>query len=184
MDKSKKYGINTRAIHTHKKFQLPTGDVMPPLHMSTTFENTKPGESEYFYGRMNNPTREIFERTMASLEGVDDHEKLHGFAMASGMACVTMIAELIKPGENVVITDEVYGGTTRFFTQIATKRGIEVNFCNFNDTNKLKSLINENTKLVWIESPSNPNINLYDMSSIAKIVHEKNSLLVFNNVGS
>ena len=184
MNKSKKYGINTRAIHTHKKFKLPTGDVMPPLHMSTTFENTKPGESEYFYGRMNNPTREIFERTMASLEGVDDHEKLHGFAMASGMACVTMIAELIKPGENVVITDEVYGGTTRFFTQIATKRGIEVNFCNFNDTNKLKSLINENTKLVWIESPSNPNINLYDMSSIAKIVHEKDSLLVADSTFS
>ena len=104
--------------------------------------------------------------------------------MASGMACVTMIAELIKPGENVVITDEVYGGTTRFFTQIATKRGIEVNFCNFNDTNKLKSLINENTKLVWIESPSNPNINLYDMSSIAKIVHEKNSLLVADSTFS
>ena len=184
MDKSKKYGINTRAIHTQKKFQLPTGDVMPPLHMSTTFENTKPGESEYFYGRMNNPTREIFERTMASLEGVDDHEKLHGFAMASGMACVTMIAELIKPGENVVITDEVYGGTTRFFTKIATKRGIEVDFCNFNDTDKLKSLINENTKLVWIESPSNPNINLYDMSSIAKIVHEKDSLLVADSTFS
>ena len=184
MDKSKKYGINTRAIHTHKKFQLPTGDVMPPLHMSTTFENIKPGESEYSYGRINNPTREIFERTMASLEGVDDHEKLHGFAMASGMACVTMIAELIKPGENVVITDEVYGGTTRFFTKIATKRGIEVDFCNFNDTDKLKSLINENTKLVWIESPSNPNINLYDMSSIAKIVHEKNSLLVADSTFS
>ena len=184
MDKSKKYGINTRAIHTHKKFQLPTGDVMPPLHMSTTFENIKPGESEYSYGRINNPTREIFERTMASLEGVDDHEKLHGFAMASGMACVTMIAELIKPGENVVITDEVYGGTTRFFTKIATKRGIEVDFCNFNDTDKLKSLINENTKLVWIESPSNPNINLYDMSSIAKIVHEKDSLLVADSTFS
>ena len=93
MGESKKYGINTRAIHTQKKFKLPTGDVMPPIHMSTTYENSEPGESEYFYGRMNNPTREIFERTMASLEGVDDHETLHGFAMASGMACVTMIAE-------------------------------------------------------------------------------------------
>lgn len=184
MGESKKYGINTRAIHTQKKFKLPTGDVMPPIHMSTTYENSEPGESEYFYGRMNNPTREIFERTMASLEGVDDHETLHGFAMASGMACVTMIAELVKPGENVLITEEVYGGTTRFFTQIATKRGIEVNFCNFNETEKLESLINENTKLVWIESPSNPNINLYDMSSIAKIVHDKGSLLVADSTFS
>ena len=184
MGESKKYGINTRAIHTQKKFKLPTGDVMPPIHMSTTYENSEPGESEYFYGRMNNPTREIFERTMASLEGIDDHETLHGFAMASGMACVTMIAELVKPGENVLITQEVYGGTTRFFTQIATKRGIEVNFCNFNETEKLESLINENTKLVWIESPSNPNINLYDMSSIAKIVHDKGSLLVADSTFS
>ena len=184
MGESKKYGINTRAIHTQKKFKLPTGDVMPPIHMSTTYENSEPGESEYFYGRMNNPTREIFERTMASLEGVDDHETLHGFAMASGMACVTMIAELVKPGENVLITEEVYGGTTRFFTQIATKRGIEVNFCNFNETEKLESLIDENTKLVWIESPSNPNINLYDMSSIAKIVHDKGSLLVADSTFS
>ena len=184
MGESKKYGINTRAIHTQKKFKLPTGDVMPPIHMSTTYENSEPGESEYFYGRMNNPTREIFERTMASLEGIDDHETLHGFAMASGMACVTMIAELVKPGENVLITEEVYGGTTRFFTQIATKRGIEVNFCNFNEIEKLESLINENTKLVWIESPSNPNINLYDMSSISKIVHDKNSLLVADSTFS
>ena len=184
MGESKKYGINTRAIHTQKKFKLPTGDVMPPIHMSTTYENSEPGESEYFYGRMNNPTREIFERTMASLEGIDDHETLHGFAMASGMACVTMIAELVKPGENVLITEEVYGGTTRFFTQIATKRGIEVNFCNFNDIEKLESLINENTKLVWIESPSNPNINLYDMSSISKIVHNKDSLLVADSTFS
>jgi Cystathionine beta-lyases/cystathionine gamma-synthases len=119
MADSKKYGINTRAIHTQKKFELPTGDVMPPLHMSTTFENTEPGESEYFYGRMGNPTREIFERTIASLEGIEDYENMHGFAMASGMAAVTMIAELIEPGENVVITDEVYGGTTRFFSKIA-----------------------------------------------------------------
>ena len=184
MADSKKYGINTRAIHTQKKFELPTGDVMPPLHMSTTFENSKPGESEYFYGRMGNPTREIFERTIASLEGIEDYENMHGFAMASGMAAVTMIAELIEPGENVVITDEVYGGTTRFFSKIAPKRGIEVNFCNFYDTDKLESLINEKTKLVWIESPSNPNINLYDISSIAEIVHRNNSILVADSTFS
>ena len=89
--------------------------------------------------------------------------------MASGMAAVTMIAELIKPGENIVITKEVYGGTTRFFSEIAPKRGIEVYFCDFYDTDKLNSLINDKTKLVWIESPSNPNINLYDFSKIADI---------------
>ena len=69
MGKSKKYGMNTKAIHTEKKVKLPTGDVMPPIHLSTTYENIQPGEYEYFYGRSGNPTRELFERTMASLEG-------------------------------------------------------------------------------------------------------------------
>ena len=184
MAESKKYGMNTRAIHTEKKFELPTGDVMPPIHMSTTYTHDEPGESEYSYGRINNPTREIFERTMASLEGIEDFEKLHAFAMASGMAAVTLIAELIKPGENIVITKEVYGGTTRFFSEIAPKRGIEVYFCDFYDTEKLNSLINDKTKLVWIESPSNPNINLYDFSKIAEIVHNKKSLLVADSTFS
>ena len=114
MGKSKKYGMNTKAIHTEKRVKLPTGDVMPPIHLSTTYENSQPGEYEYFYGRSGNPTRELFERTMASLEGIENFEEMHSFAMASGMAAVTLIGELVKPNENVVITKDVYGGTTRF----------------------------------------------------------------------
>src|SRR6056300_401877 len=157
MGKSKNYGMNTKAIHTEKRVKLPTGDVMPPIHLSTTFENSQPGEYEYFYGRSGNPTRELFERTMASLEGVED---------------------FVKPGENVVITKDVYGGTTRFFSQVMTKRGIEVNFCDLYDEEKLNSLINEKTKLVWFESPSNPKINIFDISKYAEIVHKSNAYLV------
>ena len=167
MGESKKYGINTRAIHTQKKFKLPTGDVMPPIHMSTTYENLEPGESEYFYGRVNNPTREIFERTISSLEGNENYEEIPGLAMASGMASVALIAELIKPDENVVITKDVYGGTTNFFATIARKRGLEVHFCDMYDIEKLETLINKKTKLVWIESPSNPNMNIYDLKKIS-----------------
>ena len=126
MGKSKKYGMHTRAIHTEKRVELPTGDVMPPIHLSTTYESSQPGEYEYFYGRSGNPTREHFERTMASLEGVENHEEMHSFAMASGMAAVTLIGELAKPGDHVVITKDVYGGTTDFFSTIATKRGVKV----------------------------------------------------------
>ncbi|MDA7572544.1 PLP-dependent aspartate aminotransferase family protein [bacterium] len=178
MGTSKKYGMNTKAIHTKKRVELPTGDVMPPIHLSTTFENTQPGEYEYFYGRSGNPTRELFERTMASLEGVEDFESMHSFGMASGMAAVTLIGELVEPGENVVITRDVYGGTTRFFSQVMTKRGIEVNFCDLYDEEKLTSLINEKTKLVWFESPSNPRINIFDISKYAEIVHKSNAYLV------
>ena len=178
MGKSKKYGMNTKAIHTEKKVKLPTGDVMPPIHLSTTYENSQPGEYEYFYGRSGNPTRELFERTMASLEGVENFEEMHSFAMASGMAAVTLIGELVKPGENVVITKDVYGGTTRFFSEIMTKRGIEVNFCDLSDEAKLNSLINENTKLVWFESPSNPAIRIFDIEKYAQIVHKVGAYLV------
>lgn len=178
MSNSKKYGMNTKAIHTQKRVKLPTGDVMPPIHLSTTFENSQPGEYEYFYGRSGNPTRELFERTMASLEGVEDFESMHSFGMASGMAAVTLIGELVEPGENVVITRDVYGGTTRFFSQVMTKRGIEVNFCDLYDEEKLNSLINEKTKLVWFESPSNPRINIFDIAKYADIVHKSNAYLV------
>ena len=178
MSNSKKYGMNTKAIHTEKRVKLPTGDVMPPIHLSTTFENSQPGEYEYFYGRSGNPTRELFERTMASLEGVEDFESMHSFGMASGMAAVTLIGELVEPGENVVITKDVYGGTTRFFSQVMTKRGIEVNFCDLYDEEKLSSLINEKTKLVWFESPSNPRINIFDIAKYADIVHKSNAYLV------
>ena len=179
MGKSKKYGMHTRAIHTEKRVELPTGDVMPPIHLSTTYESSQPGEYEYFYGRSGNPTREHFERTMASLEGVENHEEMHSFAMASGMAAVTLIGELAKPGDHVVITKDVYGGTTHFFSTIATKRGVKVDFCDFYDVEKLESLLNEETKLVWIESPSNPRMNIFELKKYSEIVKKhSNAYLV------
>ena len=179
MGKSKKYGMHTRAIHTEKRVELPTGDVMPPIHLSTTYESSQPGEYEYFYGRSGNPTREHFERTMASLEGVENHEEMHSFAMASGMAAVTLIGELAKPGDHVVITKDVYGGTTDFFSTIATKRGVKVDFCDFYDVEKLERLLNEETKLVWIESPSNPRMNIFELKKYSEIVKKhSNAYLV------
>jgi len=184
MGKSKKYGMNTKALHANKKFEPLTGDIMPPLHLSTTYKNDIPGESEYFYGRVNNPTRELFERTLASLEGIENYEEIHALAMASGMSAVSLIAELVKPGENVVITKDVYGGTTNYFSKIITERGVEVNFCDFSDYEMLKSLLNDKTKLAWVESPSNPSINLYDLSKTAEIVHENGTFLVADSTFS
>ena len=89
MGKSKNYGMNTKALHSNKRFEPITGDVMPPLHLSTTYKNDVPGESEYFYGRVNNPTRELFERTLSSLEGIENYEEEHAFAMASGTVSYT-----------------------------------------------------------------------------------------------
>jgi cystathionine beta-lyase/cystathionine gamma-synthase len=184
MGKSKKYGMNTKALHTNKRFEPISGDVMPPLHLSTTYKNDVPGESEYFYGRVNNPSRELFERTLSSLEGVENYEELHAFAMASGMSAVSIIAELAKPGDNVVITKDVYGGTTNYFRKIISARGVEVNFCDFSDHEALSNLLNENTKLAWIESPSNPSMKLYDLQKISEIVHQHGALLVADSTFS
>jgi len=184
MGKSKKYGMNTKALHANKRFEPVSGDVMPPLHLSTTYINDVPGESEYFYGRVNNPTRELFERTLASLEGIENYEEQHAFAMASGMSAVSLIAELAKPGDNVVITKDVYGGTTNYFSKIIRERGVEVNFCDFADKEKLDSLLNEKTKLAWIESPSNPSMNLYDLQKISEVVHNYPTFLVADSTFS
>ena len=184
MGKSKKYGMNTKALHANKRFEPISGDVMPPLHLSTTYKNDVPGESEYFYGRVNNPSRELFERTLASLEGVENYEELHAFAMASGMSAVSIIAELAKPGDNVVITKDVYGGTTNYFRKIISARGVEVNFCDFSDHDALNNLLNEKTKLAWIESPSNPSMKLYDLQKISEIVHQHETLLVADSTFS
>jgi len=184
MGKSKKYGMNTKALHANKRFEPISGDVMPPLHLSTTYKNDVPGESEYFYGRVNNPSRELFERTLASLEGVENYEELHAFAMASGMSAVSIIAELAKPGDNVVITKDVYGGTTNYFRKIISARGVEVNFCDFSDHEALSNLLNEKTKLAWIESPSNPSMKLYDLQKISEIVHQHGTLLVADSTFS
>ena len=184
MGKSKNYGMNTKALHSNKRFEPITGDVMPPLHLSTTYKNDVPGESEYFYGRVNNPTRELFERTLSSLEGIENYEEEHAFAMASGMSAVSIISELAKPGDNVVITKDVYGGTTNYFSRIIRDREVEVNFCDFADYDALDSLLNEKTKLVWIESPSNPSMKLYDLQKISDLVHKYDALLVADSTFS
>ena len=180
MGESKKYGINTRALHTQKRIELPTGDVMSPIHLTTTYANTVPGESEYFYGRVSNPTREIFERTLASLEGIENYDELPALAMSSGMAAIALIAELTKPDENVVISKDVYGGTTNFFATIARKRGLEVNFCDMYDKEKLESLINNKTKLVSITHVSNVLGTINPVKEIARKAHEVGALIMLD----
>jgi cystathionine beta-lyase/cystathionine gamma-synthase len=121
---------------------------------------------------------------LASLEGIENCEEQHAFAMASGMSAVSIIAELAKPGDNVIITKDVYGGTTNYFSRIIRERGVEVNFCDFSDYDALSNLLNEKTKLAWIESPSNPSMKLYDLQKISDIVHQNETLLVADSTFS
>ena len=132
--------MNTKALHANKRFEPISGDVMPPSS-STTYKNDIPGESNIFMEELIIQA-ESFWKNFNSLEGVENYEELHAFAMASGMSAVSIIAELAKPGDNVVITKDVYGGTTNYFSKIIRERGVEVNFCDFHH-DALNSLLNE-----------------------------------------
>ena len=174
-----KKGINTRAIHTENGVDVSSQDAMPPLHLTTTFTNKTPDMGgDFVYSRIGNPTRRHFENTIASLEGVEDHESQHGLATSSGMSAIDLVSHLMVPGDRVVITDSVYGGTVNYFTGTAPKNNINSTFVDFTDLNKLDEALNEKTKIVWLETPSNPLLNVISIKEIASVVHNKGALLV------
>ena len=174
-----KKGINTRAIHTENGVDVSSQDAMPPLHLTTTFTNKTPDMGgDFIYSRIGNPTRRHFENTIASLEGVEDYEAQHGLAVSTGMSATDLVTHLMVPGERIVITDSVYGGTVNYFTGIAPKNNINYTFVDFTDLNKLDEALSEKTKIVWLETPSNPLLNVINIKEVASIVHKKGALLV------
>ena len=178
MAKNKK-GINTRAIHTESGVKVSSNDAMPPLHLTTTFANDTPEMgADFVYSRIGNPTRRLFEKTIASLEGVEDYEAQHGIAVSSGMSATDLVSHLMVPGDRIVITNSVYGGTVNYFTGVAPKNKIEAVFIDFTDLNKLEEALNKETKIVWLETPSNPLMNVINIEEVASIVHDKGCLLV------
>ena len=175
----KKKGINTRAIHTESGVNVSSNDAMPPLHLTTTFASDTPEMSaDFVYSRIGNPTRRLFEKTIASLEGVENYEEQHGIAVSTGMSATDLVSHLMVPGDRIVITDSVYGGTVNYFTDVAPKNNIEAIFIDFTDLDKVDEALNEKTKIVWLETPSNPLMNVINIKEVASIVHSKGGLLV------
>ena len=178
MKKNKK-GIHTRAIHTESGVKISSNDAMPPLHLTTTYSTDTPEmNADFVYSRIGNPTRRLFEKTIASLEGVEDYERMHGIAVSTGMSATDLISHLLSPGDRAVITNSVYGGTVSYFTEVAPKNNIESEFIDFTDLNKLDEALDKETKIVWLETPSNPLMNVVSIKEVASIVHKKGGLLV------
>jgi len=176
MDKNK-LGFETRAIHAGQSPDPVTGAIMTPLYLTSTFVQSSPGKhTGYEYSRTSNPTRKAYEDCIASLESGK-----HGFAFASGCAASTTIMHLIKSGDHVVTCDDMYGGTFRLFDKIIRHNGIDFSFVDLTDANNLTSAIKENTKMVWIETPTNPMLKLVDIKKIVEIAHKKNILVVVDN---
>ncbi|MEZ7498269.1 cystathionine gamma-synthase [Flavobacterium sp. Arc3] len=170
--------FNTKTIHGGQHHDPSTGAVMPPIYQTTTFVQTSPGHpiGDYEYSRTANPTRSALENALASIEN-----GARGLAFSSGLAATDCLMRGLKAGDEVIAMDDLYGGTYRLFTKIYKDSGIIFHFVDMNDTEKFKSLINENTKLVWVETPTNPMMKLVDIEKIAKITKANKVLFAVDN---
>lgn len=166
----------TEILHSIPVDEL-TGAISVPVYQTSTFVQEAPGVNKGFdYARTNNPTRKVLENIIAKLEGGDN-----AYAFATGLAAIDAIAKLLSAGDEVVAVDDIYGGAYRLFTHIYQKFGIKINYVDTTDAENVLEYINEKTKLVWIESPTNPTLKVSDIEKIAKIAHSFNALLVVDN---
>ncbi len=178
MTKKNKTGFETRAIHAGQKADPTTGAVMTPIYTSSTYEQESPGVHKgYDYSRSANPTRKAFEECIASLEngGV-------GFGFSSGVAAISACVELLSPGDHIIAMNDLYGGTVRLFNEIKTlSQGIEVTYVDMTDMENVKSAKNDKTKMIFVETPTNPLLRVVDLSLIASFAKENNLLSVCDN---
>ncbi len=169
--------FNTKAIHGNQKHDPSTGAVMPPIYQTSTYAQKSPGQHKGFeYSRTGNPTRSALENAFASLENGK-----FGLAFGSGLAAIDAVMKLLKPGDEVISTNDLYGGTYRLFTKIYEKFGIKFHFIGFRNTNTLSKLINKKTKLIWIETPTNPMLNIIDIEAVVKIASQHKILVAVDN---
>ena len=171
--------FNTKVIHGGQHHDPSTGAVMPPVYQTSTFVQNSPGKPlnpDYEYSRAANPTRSALENALASIEN-----GTRGLAFSSGLAATDCVLRSFKAGDEIIAMDDLYGGTYRMFTRIYKDSGIVFHFVDMNDIEKFKSLINHNTKLVWVETPTNPLMKLADIEVIAKITKENKILFAVDN---
>lgn len=169
----------TKAIHVGQDpEQWSTMAVVPPISMSSTFKKTTAGdESGYVYSRSANPTRNVLETCIAALENGK-----YGLCFASGLAATQCITHLLEKGDHIICCDDIYGGTNRFFRCLASRMGIEVDFVDASDVKNVQNAIKKNTKMVWVETPTNPTMKLIDIAGTAKVVKaQKDIIYVVDN---
>jgi len=168
-------GFATKAIHVGQGAeQWEHLAIVPPLVTSTTFKQFKPAQPKFYeYGRSGNPTRDVLETCLASLDGAK-----HGLTFSSGLGTTTIVTQLLNAGDHIICSDDVYGGTNRLFSQIAQKHGLEIEFVDMLDGNNVRKAMKPNTKLVWIETPTNPMLKVVDIDAICKIGHSQPDVIV------
>jgi cystathionine beta-lyase len=163
--------FNTKTIHGGQKPEKSTGAVMPPVFLTSTYAQSSPGVHQgYEYSRGENPTRKALENSFASIEN-----GTHGFAFSSGLSAIDCVLRTLSPGDEIVAGDDLYGGTYRMFTRLFKKYGLEFTFVDMNSVENVQKAITEKTKLVWLETPTNPLMKIADIEAISLAVKEINS---------
>lgn len=170
--------FNTKTIHGGQHNVDPAyGSVMPPIYQTSTYSQTTPGGHKGFeYSRSGNPTRAALERALASIENGK-----YGLAFGSGLAAIDAVIKLLKPGDEVISTNDLYGGSYRLFRKVFEKFGIKFHFIGMQDALSIEDYINNNTKLLWVETPTNPMMNIIDIEACSKIAKKHKLLLAVDN---
>ncbi|MBE0515919.1 MAG: PLP-dependent transferase [Methanophagales archaeon] len=172
--------FDTESIHAGREPDPATGALATPIYQTSTFVFEDVGKTKgYDYSRTSNPTRKVLEDALARLEGGN-----RGFAFSSGMAAETTIMHLLKAGDHVISGDDIYGGTYRLFTNIMTKFGQEFTFLRLSDRERIENAIKPNTRMIWIETPSNPLLNIMDLEMVVEVAKEHDLLTVADNTFS
>lgn len=169
--------FNTKVIHGGQHHEPATGSVNVPVFLTSTFAQKSPGiHSGYEYSRAANPTRQALEDSLASIEN-----GAKGLAFGSGLAAIDCVLKLLNPGDEVIAVDDLYGGTYRMFTRLFEKYQLKFTFVNFDDVSKISDLITEKTKLIWLETPTNPLMKLVDIKAVCDLVKDQDILVAVDN---
>ncbi len=177
MKNDRQYKFGTRAIHAGQEPDPTTGAIMTPIYQTSTYVQESPGKHKgYAYARGKNPTRVALEKCLASLENAK-----HGLCFSSGQGAEDAIIKLLRPGDEVLAPDDLYGGSYRMFTKVFEHFGIKFTFINMSSTENIQKAVTDKTKMIWVETPTNPVMQIIDIAGVAKITKEKNLILVVDN---
>lgn len=169
--------FNTKAIHAGQKPDEATGAVMPPVYHTSTYAQKAPNDHQgYDYARVGNPTRTALERLIAGLENADECA-----CFSSGVGAMDAIMKTLKPGDHVISTNDLYGGSYRLFTQVFEPYGIEYSFIDMTDLKQVEAAVKDNTRMIWIETPTNPLMRIIDIKAVSDIARKANALSVVDN---
>ncbi len=169
--------FNTKAIHSGQKSEETSGAVMPPIFQTSTYEQSAPNVHKgYDYARVGNPTRTALEKLIAGLEGADE-----AACFASGVAAMDALMKMFRPGDHIISSDDLYGGSYRLFTSIFEPYGIKFSFINMTDLELVRKTITPQTKMMWIETPTNPLLRVVDLKKLVEIAKENNILTIVDN---